>query len=63
MVPQTVTETRTVTVNVPVQEQRQGTRTVCKTVYDSQEQSYTVMVPATPQPPQLEATAPQQLEA
>ena len=47
LVPQMVTETRTVTVNVPVQEERQGTRTVCKTVSEPQEQTYTVMVPYT----------------
>ncbi|MCP4171364.1 MAG: hypothetical protein GY758_11395, partial [Fuerstiella sp.] len=40
-----VTETRTITVNVPHREQRQGTRTVCKTVNDQVEQTYTVCVP------------------
>ena len=45
--PQMVTETRTVTVNVPTQEQREGMRTVYKTVYDPKEETYTVMVPYT----------------
>ena len=49
MVPTMVTETRTVTVNVPTQEQRQGTRTVCKTVFEPKEETYTVMVPTTEQ--------------
>jgi len=44
MVPQTVMQTKTITVNVPTQEQRQGSRTVSKTVYDTQEESYTVCV-------------------
>ena len=45
VVPQTVMQPKTMTVMVPHKEQRQGSRTVCKTVYNTVNEQYTVMVP------------------
>ncbi len=43
----TVTETRKVTVMVPVTQEHVGTRDVCKTEWVDEVQKYTVMVPET----------------